>query len=158
MNVWDASKLISSSDSSSCSLLRNTTHTGPIKGLDFNSINSHLLGSGGPSGEIYVWDLNSPAKPYSPGAKSSKLDEITSLQWNKQVPQVLATGSNSGYTVIWDLKSKKEVASLQFGGSQGGGPPGMSLNGNGTGGRRIMGPVAWHPDTVSKYRDAIFEV
>jgi len=91
--------------------------------------------------------LNSPAKPYSPGAKSSKLDQITSLQWNKQVPQVLATGSNSGYTVIWDLKSKKEVASLQFGGSQGGGPPGQSLNG--TGGRRVMGPVAWHPDTVS---------
>lgn len=106
--------------------------------------------------QIYIWDLNSPGKPYSPGARSQKLDEITSLAWNGQVPHVLATSSSSGYTVVWDLKSKREVVGLAYGGgagTAGGGLGASGMNGMGgalaAGGRRGMGAVCWHPDTVS---------
>lgn len=33
-------------------ILRNTTHTGPVRGLDFNPIQTSLLASGGVSGEV----------------------------------------------------------------------------------------------------------
>ena len=34
-------------------ILRNTTHTGPVRGLDFNPIQTSLLASGGVSGEVW---------------------------------------------------------------------------------------------------------
>lgn len=33
-------------------ILRNTTHTGPIRGLDFNPIQTTLFASGGVAGEV----------------------------------------------------------------------------------------------------------
>ena len=33
-------------------ILRNTTHTGPVRGLDFNPIQTNLLASGGINGEV----------------------------------------------------------------------------------------------------------
>ena len=35
-------------------ILRNTTHTGPVRGLDFNPIQTNLLASGGINGEVRV--------------------------------------------------------------------------------------------------------
>jgi hypothetical protein len=35
-------------------ILRNTTHTGPVRGLDFNPIQSSLLASGAIGGEVRV--------------------------------------------------------------------------------------------------------
>jgi protein transport protein SEC31 len=86
--------------------------------------------------------MQDPSKPYSPGTRSSKLDEITSLGWNRQVPHVLATASTTGYTVVWDLRNKREVVSLTYGGAPTGGPAGSM------GGRRGMSDIAWHPDNV----------
>lgn len=96
--------------------------------------------------QVYIWDLTNPTKPYSPGARSQKLDEITAAAWNSQVAHILATSSASGYTVVWDLKNKREVTALSYGGGAAtSGPAGM--NGNGAG-RRGVGAVCWHPDTV----------
>jgi WD40 repeat protein len=90
--------------------------------------------------QVYIWDLKDPSKPYSPGTRSSKLDEISALAWNNQVPHVLATSSGTGYTVVWDLRGKREVVALAYGGS---------ASGNQTGsGRRGMSDVGWHPDNV----------
>jgi protein transport protein SEC31 len=150
-------------------ILRNTTHTGPVRGLDFNPIQTNLLASGGINGEVrvgvvnfqttltpllqvYIWDLKDPSKPYSPtpGARSSKLDEITSVAWNQQVQYVLAGASSTGYTVVWDLRGKREVVALAYGGGAGtlagqvGSGTGMAV-----GGRRGMSDIAWHPDNVS---------
>jgi len=131
--------------------MRNNNHSGPIKGLHFNPKQPNLLASGGPNGEVFIWDLTNPTKPYSPGARSSKLDEITSLSWNGEVAHILATSSSSGYTVVWDLKNKKELTALAYGG--GAGTSGAGVNGMGSafaaGGRRGMGAVCWHPDQVS---------
>ncbi len=155
LGIWDAQKVIAGASEADAQLIKNTTHTGPVRGLDFNPLQPNLLSSGAVAGEIFIWDLNSPAKPYSPGARSQKLDEITSLAWNCQVPHVLATSSSSGYTVVWDLKGKREVVALQYGGGAGtaGGALGSGFNAGGAlaaGGRRGMSAVAWHPDTPTR--------
>ncbi|EPQ27901.1 uncharacterized protein PFL1_04645 [Pseudozyma flocculosa PF-1] len=154
--IWDADKVLAGSSPEDSQVMKNNTHSGPVRGLDFNGLQPNLLSSGAVNGEIFIWDLNSPGKPYSPGARSQKLDEITSLAWNAQVPHVLATSSSSGYTVVWDLKGKREVVALQYGG--GAGTAGGNLGGmNGgvggalaAGGRRGMSAVAWHPDTPTR--------
>ncbi|KAF5318593.1 hypothetical protein D9619_010994 [Psilocybe cf. subviscida] len=150
--LWDPSKIISGAGAESL-ILRNTTHMGPVRSLDFNPIQTNLLASGGVGGEVYIWDLKDPSKPYSPtpGQKSSKLDEITSVAWNQQVQYVLAGASSTGYTVVWDLRGKREVVALQYGGGAGT-LAGMSGPGAGmaVGGRRGMSDIAWHPDNATR--------
>lgn len=101
--------------------------------------------------QIYVWDLKDPSKPYSPGARSTKLDEITAVAWNNHVQYALAASSSTGYTVVWDLRGKREVAALAYGGGAGtqAGLQGFGAAGIAVGGRRGMSDVAWHPDNVS---------
>jgi protein transport protein SEC31 len=96
---------------------------------------------------VYVWDLKDPSKPYTPtpGTRSSKLDEITSVAWNQQVQYVLAGASSTGYTVVWDLRGKREVVALAYGG----GNSAMGGPGAAAGSRRGMSDIAWHPDNVS---------
>ncbi|KAJ7633702.1 hypothetical protein B0H17DRAFT_995366 [Mycena rosella] len=134
--LWDPAKILATADDAL--IMRNDTHTGPIRGLDFNPIQTNLIASGAVSGEVYIWDLNSPAKPYTPtpGARSTKLDEMTSVAWNRQVQYVLAGASNTGYTVVWDLRGKREVVALAYGG------------GGGSGGG--MSDIKWHPDNATR--------
>ncbi|KAJ7630331.1 hypothetical protein FB45DRAFT_915213 [Roridomyces roridus] len=134
--LWDPAKILASADDAL--IMRNSTHTGPIRGLDFNPIQTNLIASGAVSGEVYIWDLNSPAKPYTPtpGARSTKLDEMTSVAWNRQVQYVLAGASNTGYTVVWDLRGKREVVALAYGG------------GGASGGG--MSDIKWHPDNATR--------
>jgi len=150
-------------------ILRNTTHTGPVRGLDFNPIQTSLLASGGVSGEVYlivpvsylflkltfnqvyVWDLKDPSKPYAPtpGSRSTKLDEIASVAWNQQVQYVLAGSSSTGYTVVWDLRGKREVVALAYGGGAGTLAGQVAIGGGlAVGGRRGMSDIAWHPDNA----------
>ena len=35
-------------------------HTGPVRGLEFNSFSPNLLASGAEDGELCIWDLASP--------------------------------------------------------------------------------------------------
>ncbi|KAJ3111982.1 protein transport protein S31 [Phlyctochytrium bullatum] len=83
--------------------------------------------------QIFIWDLKNPTNnPYSPGTRSQKLEDVTTLAWNRQVVYILATASNNGNTVIWDLRNRREVITLTH-----------------PGGRRppITG-IAWNPDNV----------
>ncbi|KAF9226221.1 hypothetical protein BS17DRAFT_776900 [Gyrodon lividus] len=149
--LWDPAKIVEHADTSGSLILRNTSHTGPIRGLDFNPIQTNLLSSGAIGGEVYIWDLNDPSKPYSPtpGTRSTKLDEITSVAWNQQVQYVLAGASSTGYTVVWDLRGKREVVALAYGGGAGtlGGAVGSGMA---VGGRRGMSAIAWHPDNATR--------
>lgn len=150
--------LIAPPTPTSALIMRNNNHSGPIKGLHFNPKQPNLLASGGPNGEVFIWDLTNPTKPYSPGARSSKLDEITSLSWNGEVAHILATSSSSGYTVVWDLKNKKELTALAYGGGAGTSGGGLGVNGMGgalaAGGRRGMGAVCWHPEQATRLATA----
>jgi protein transport protein SEC31 len=151
--LWDPEKIIVNADVSESLILRNTSHTGPVRGLDFNPIQTNLLASGAINGEVYIWDLNDPSKPYSPtpGTRSTKLDEITSVAWNQQVQYVLAGASSTGYTVVWDLRGKREVVALAYGGGAGtlAGQSGVG-SGMAVGGRRGMSAIAWHPDNATR--------
>ncbi|KAG7098021.1 hypothetical protein E1B28_005326 [Marasmius oreades] len=149
---WDASKILAGACATESLMLRNSQHTGPVRALDFNPIQTSLLSSGGVGGEVYIWDLKDPSKPYTPtpGSRSTKLDEITSVAWNQQVQYVLAGASSTGYTVVWDLRGKREVVALAYGG--GTGTLGGSATGSGmaAGGRRGMSAIAWHPDNATR--------
>ncbi|EKM49465.1 uncharacterized protein PHACADRAFT_214425 [Phanerochaete carnosa HHB-10118-sp] len=151
LDIWDPSKILAQADVSESLVLRNKAHTGPVRGLDFNPIQTNLVGSGAVNGEIYIWDLKDPSKPYSPGTRSTKLDEITSLAWNHHVQYALAVSSSTGYTVVWDLRGKREVAALAYGGGAGAqaGVQGFGA-GLAVGGRRGMSDVAWHPDNATR--------
>ena len=102
--------------------------------------------------QIFIWDLTKPDKPYTPGTRSPKLENITHLAWNNQVQHILATSSNTGSTVIWDLRSKKYVMDLSLVGSTVAGGYGMGnmnmASGMGTGVRRGTTAVSWSPDNV----------
>ncbi|KAG5641968.1 hypothetical protein DXG03_003842 [Asterophora parasitica] len=151
--LWDPSKILTGARASDSLILRNTTHTGPVRGLDFNPIQTTLLASGGVNGEVYIWDLKDPSKPYTPtpGSRSTKLDEITSVAWNQQVQYVLAGASSTGYTVVWDLRGKREVVALAYGGGAGTlSGHGGAGNGMALGGRRGMSDIAWHPDNATR--------
>lgn len=102
--------------------------------------------------QIYIWDLKDPSKPYSPGTRSTKLDETTAIAWNHHVAHILATSSSTGYTVVWDLRGKREMVALAYSG--GAGTTGGSVHGGGAmaiGGRRGMSDVSWHPDNVGHH-------
>ena len=45
-------------------------HTGPVRCLDVNAFQPNLLSSGASDSEIFIWDLNNPSAPMSPGNKT----------------------------------------------------------------------------------------
>ncbi|KAG4305982.1 hypothetical protein PORY_000892 [Pneumocystis oryctolagi] len=138
LNLWDADLIFSGASKNECLIAQNTTHSGVIKSLDFNTTQTKLLASAGENGEIWIWDMESPTKPYSSGQKSNQLGEIQSVAFNKdeKVPYILATAGNSGITSVWDLRARKAVVNLQF--------PGIG------GGKKGMSSVIWHPNFATK--------
>lgn len=95
---------------------------------------------------------NTSKEPLPPGPSSTKLGEITNLQWNPTVARIFAASSSSGYTSVWDLKAGKEVASLQYGGGAARGAAAVrGASGQEMGKRRGMSDVCWHPESVSHY-------
>ncbi|KAI9498424.1 hypothetical protein BDB00DRAFT_448070 [Zychaea mexicana] len=139
LELWNPTAILEDEGADAALVLRNSTHTGPIRGLDFNSAQSNLLVSAGNNSEVYIWDLTNPTKPHAPGSRSSKLDDITSAAWNCQVPHILSTSSTSGYTVVWDLRNRKEIMTLA-------GPGAGAMSG----GRRGISSIAWHPDVATQ--------
>ncbi|KAG4093393.1 WD40 repeat-like protein [Neocallimastix lanati (nom. inval.)] len=115
-------------------LMRHSMHSGPVRGLDFNPFQGNLLASSSSDGELFIWDLNNPTKPYSPGSKSQKLEDVTSVSWNRKFSYILASTSNNGNTVVWDLRNRKEIICLQH-------PLG----------RRPITSVTWNPDESTQF-------
>jgi len=69
--LWDPAKIISNAEYvyfpnifyrliillsvSESLILRNTSHTGPVRGLDFNPTQTNLLSSGAVNGEVWIF-------------------------------------------------------------------------------------------------------
>ena len=87
-------------------------HSGPVRALDVNPSQPHLLATGASSAEIFIWDLHNPSVHLSPGPKASPADDVSAVAWNRQVPHILASTAISGRTLIWDLRASKAVISL----------------------------------------------
>jgi hypothetical protein len=85
--------------------------------LDLNPFQPNLLASGASDSEIYVWDLNSPDNPLTPGAKSLPPDNISCLSWNRQVQHILASTSPCGRCVVWDLRKNEPIIKVSDQGS-----------------------------------------
>ncbi|TPX44564.1 hypothetical protein SeLEV6574_g04428 [Synchytrium endobioticum] len=142
LDLWDPDILLSQSQTPPDQqqdplILQTAAHTGPVRGLDFNPSQPNLLASAATDGEIFVWDLTNPTRPYSPGNRSARLEDITALSWNRHAAHIMATSSNNGYTVVWDLRNKREVTQLRHLGS-------------GPGGRVPVSGVAWNPDVATQ--------
>lgn len=139
--IWDPKAILSSppvNATASAStdptiIMRNRNHKGPVRGLDFNPVDTKFLASGATEGEISIWDLNNLSKSYSPGNRSQRLEDVTALAWNRQVFYILASASNNGSTVVWDLRNRKEIICLAH-----------------PAGRRPISSMAWHPDNPTQ--------
>ena len=87
--MYDAAKLIKGEDNAL--VFTKDKHTGPVGALDFNPFQSNLLASGGSESELYIWDVNKPGNPMTPGAKNQPLDDVRCVAWNRQVQHILAS-------------------------------------------------------------------
>ncbi|KAJ3025705.1 UNVERIFIED_CONTAM: protein transport protein S31 [Siphonaria sp. JEL0065] len=118
-------------------IMRPVKHKGAVRGLDFNPVDSKFLASGATDGELFIWDLTNPSKPYSPGARSTRLDDVTAVSWNRMYHYILASASNNGNTVIWDLRNRNEIAAFSH-----------------PGGRRQISSIAWNPNSPTQVATA----
>ena len=110
MMMFDAAKLLDGDSNESGGYLISETkkHTGPVKSLDFNPSQLNLLASGATDSEIYIWDLNSPGTPMTPGSSSQPPDDVTCLAWNRQVQHILAS-TFASRCVVWDLRKNEPI-------------------------------------------------
>ncbi|KAF9618750.1 hypothetical protein IFM89_002445 [Coptis chinensis] len=99
INIWNP---LSHSDVDRSLVGRFPKHTGPVRGLEFNTNLPNLLVSGAVEGEICIWDLANPAEPtHFPPLKSvgsGAQGEVSFLSWNHKVHHILASTSNNGTT------------------------------------------------------------
>ncbi|KAJ1728453.1 protein transport protein S31, partial [Coemansia sp. Benny D160-2] len=130
---WNPAAIISG-DKDAALLHSSSAHTGAVGGLEFNPFQTSLMASGSANGEVFIWDVASDYKSYSPGPRSQRLDNITDLSWNNQVQHILATASNSGAVVVWDLRTRREAISFAN----------PSVIG-GSGGRAGISATDWNP-------------
>ena len=126
VNLYNPARIIGSpigaepSDgvSSGALVTKMQKHSGPVRGLEFNSFSPNLLASGAEDGELCIWDLARPAQPsLYPALKGGAggqpaAGEVSYLAWNKKVQHILASSSLNGTTVVWDLKRQRPVISF----------------------------------------------
>ncbi|KAJ3406976.1 protein transport protein S31 [Chytriomyces hyalinus] len=131
--LWDARTIIDNVAGKDPLIMKPYKHKGPVRGLDFNPVDTKFIASGAADGELFVWDLTNPTKPYSPGARSNRLEDITAVAWNRMYHYILASASNNGNTVIWDLRNRNEIAAFSH-----------------PGGRKQISSIAWNPDSPTQ--------
>ncbi|BFZ58288.1 protein transport protein S31 [Savitreella phatthalungensis] len=128
--AWAADKIavalddgkISFHDGKTLKELFSGTHA-TARAIQFNPIQDHLLVSAGSRGEFLVWDTNKKGSTTS--YKSTRIDEIASIAWNRRVAHILALGGRSGALSVWDLKKKSELIHIAT--------------------RYAVNAIAWHP-------------
>ncbi|XP_066928892.1 protein transport protein Sec31A-like isoform X2 [Clytia hemisphaerica] len=108
-------------------------HSGAVTALDINRFQSHIVASGGPDSEIFIWDLKNIGTPLTPGPKTTPPDQISCLAWNKQVQHILASSTQTGRVVVWDLRKSEPIIKV---GDQ------SSMY--------HYKSIAWHPDVATQ--------
>ena len=110
IHLWDAKNLSSISNGPLGKLEKHSS--GPVKGIDFNNIQTQYLASGGVNGEVFIWNLSKdPSNPevQTAGKTSAQQGDISCLQWNRKVWNILGSSSLDGTTLVWDVRAQKSV-------------------------------------------------
>jgi len=112
INIWDPKKIENP-------LAVVEKHKSKVNSLQFNPhpATAHLMATGASDNEVYIVDLNNPAKPnvYSPAGPGCQKHsaEVRSVAWNTEVVHVLATAALDGVCTVWSLKAKKPWAEIR---------------------------------------------
>ncbi|XP_077999565.1 protein transport protein Sec31A-like isoform X2 [Glandiceps talaboti] len=128
--LYDAAKLLENEEGF---ITKTDKHIGAVRALDVNPFQANLLASGASDSEIYIWDLNNPTNPMTPGTKSQPPDDISCLAWNRQVQHILASTSPGGRSVVWDLRKNEPIIKVTDHSS-----------------RIRCKAVAWHPEVATQ--------
>jgi protein transport protein SEC31 len=87
--------------------------SGPVKALQFNSLNPTQLATGGSDGRVLITNLEQPDAAFTPSDSGQQRAQITSLSWNTQVAHIVASAAADGTVAVWDLKSRKAWCELR---------------------------------------------
>ena len=107
--IWSTYTCTYRSQADEALICQTEQHVGPVRTLDINPFQPNLLASGASESEIYIWDLNNPMSPMSPGNKLHPLEDITCVAWNRQAQHILGSTSPSGRSVVWDLRKNEPI-------------------------------------------------
>ena len=103
------SLLFDRSDSDGALISQTQQHVGAVRTIDCNPFQPSLIASGASESEVFIWDINNPTSPMSPGNKLHPLEDITCVAWNRQVQHILGSTSPSGRSVVWDLRKNEPI-------------------------------------------------
>ena len=92
--------------------IQTNQHNGAVHTLDVNPFQANLFASGAGDSEIFIWDLNNPTVPMSPGNKLHPLEDVSCVSWNRQVQHILGSSSPSGRSVVWDLRKNEPIIQI----------------------------------------------
>ncbi|KAF2366859.1 Ancestral coatomer element 1 Sec16/Sec31 [Trinorchestia longiramus] len=107
-------------------------HVGPVYALDFNIHQPNLLASGSRDCEVFIWDINDPSTPMSPGTKATLASDVSCVTWNRQVEHILAC-SYAGRCVVFDLRKSTSIVQISDAVS-----------------RMKASSVCWHPSVATQ--------
>lgn len=127
--LYDPAKLMKGEDALVC---QKAKHTGTVRAVDFNPFQTNLLASGASESEIFIWDLNNPSAPMTPGAKSQPADDVSCVSWNRQVQHILAS-TFATRCIVWDLRKNEPIIKVN----------------DSTSNLRCK-VIAWHPEVATQ--------
>ena len=111
VHVWDPKAIMEQRPAIVASFSQHSS--GPVKAVQFNSLNPTQLASGGSDGKVLIVDLTNPNNVMVPCESRQQTAQITSIAWNTQVAHVVASSSADGTVAVWDLKSRKAWCELR---------------------------------------------
>ncbi|XP_019850594.1 PREDICTED: protein transport protein Sec31A-like [Amphimedon queenslandica] len=132
VTLWNVEK-IANSESEDALITSLDQHIGAVRALDVNPFQSNLIASGASESEVFIWDLNNPSNPMSPGNKLHPLEDISGIAWNMQVQHILASTSPNGRSVVWDLRKNEPIIQVSDSNS-----------------RIRCKSIAWHPEVATQ--------
>lgn len=113
VHIWNPAAVIQQQDAFLGSVNRGMV--GPIKALQFSSLNPTQLAAGGANGQVIIADISNPESPdvFAPCNDYKQSAEITALAWNTQVAHIVASAAGDGTVAVWDLNSRKAWCELR---------------------------------------------